>query len=495
MKRVFTPFKAHAANAFVVEQRRTCVDKWYGHLLDLAPLYDWSDENTHEAHKGRKRVPNEVQQELKTLPKVEFCSLWEVDNTTRPRYWHDDKNPPTYDFWTPSALELRTDRWVAKTMVERAEREVPSSLSDKEKDIMLNDIQEECLVEQDDALQRAKKVNWFAYSNMMDILPDPLREKVRLDVFEDLHILDRQMIRGILHDWIPEKYRLDNAPDMRKLSIDSPKHRLAFLDAIQKVEEQLQGEASSPEKKQALEAMCAFYKRQVHPYPHITPEAVKKSNDIAELEKWSRDIFYYSGDSIILDIWARAGEVRKSPETTAFAHQIKAEYDDQVVDFNEEERLFFELFQKSIPLTEKEFLMKQMAENPVLEETLKHSDDIHILEEIEAFYNEHIEAEKAIVDVLVSGAGPTEMVDKLRETGSQSNAHYVGARKYKTLSHELTLLAEKYPEEYASFREKIQAMGNHHSQPAAPFAARVTLGIRLFDSLTDISDQMSVDEM
>ena len=76
------------APGLATEQRRTCVDKWYGHLLDLAPSYDWSDENPNQAHKGRKRVPNEVHAEVKTLPKTEFVSLWEVDNTTRPRYWH-----------------------------------------------------------------------------------------------------------------------------------------------------------------------------------------------------------------------------------------------------------------------------------------------------------------------------------------------------------------------------------------------------------------------
>ena len=31
--------------------------------------------------------------------------------------------------------------------------------------------------------------------------------QVRLDIFEDLHILERQQIRGLLRDWIPEKYR------------------------------------------------------------------------------------------------------------------------------------------------------------------------------------------------------------------------------------------------------------------------------------------------
>ena len=60
-----------------------------------------------------------------------------------------------------------------------------------------------------------------------------------------------------------------------------------------------------------------------------------------------------------------------------------------------------------------------MAENPVLEDTLKHSSDIHILEEIEAFYNEHIEAEKAIVDVLVGGESPQEIANKLREVGAK----------------------------------------------------------------------------
>ena len=67
---------------------------------------------------------------------------------------------------------------MSKTVVERAEREIPANVTEEDKNTMLNDIHEECLVEQDDALQRAKKVNWFAHANMMDILPDPLREKV-----------------------------------------------------------------------------------------------------------------------------------------------------------------------------------------------------------------------------------------------------------------------------------------------------------------------------
>eukprot|EP01063_Lacrimia_lanifica_P027218 TRINITY_DN3796_c0_g1_i1.p1 TRINITY_DN3796_c0_g1~~TRINITY_DN3796_c0_g1_i1.p1 ORF type:complete len:495 (+),score=247.89 TRINITY_DN3796_c0_g1_i1:48-1532(+) len=494
MKRAVSTFKPSATGAIFAEQKRTCVDKWYGHLLDLAPIYDWSDENPHDGYSGRKRVAHEVSKEMKELPKVEFCSLWEVDNETRPRYWHDDKNPPTYDFWSPTALEHRTDRWVNKTLVERAEREIPASSSEADKSTMLNDIHEECLVLQDEALQRAKKVNWFAHCNMMDILPDPLREKVRLDVFEDLHILERQQIRSILREWVPEKYRLENAPDMRKMSMDSPKHRLGFLDAIDKIEEQFAGEATG-EKAQALKTLADFYRRQVHPYPHITPKAIAASNSVDELEQWSRDLFYYSGDSMIFDIWRRAGEIRGDKSAMTFADQIQAEFEDQVVDFNEEEREFFDLFKKVIPLTEKEFLLKQMAENPVLEETLKHSSDIHILEEIEAFYNEHIEAEKAIVDTLVSGKDTAAIVDEFRAAGAKSNAHYIAARKYKTLAHELNLLADKHPEEFASFRMKIVAMGNHHAQPNAPFQARVVLGNHVFDSLITVSDHVSYDEL
>jgi len=494
MRRAVSSFRPSAPNAIFAEQKRTCVDKWYGHLLDLAPLYDWSDENPHESYKGRKRVPNEVQEELKGLPKVEFCSLWEVDNTTRPRYWHDDKNPPTYDFWTPTALEHRTDAWVNRTLVERAEREIPSNASESDKTTLLNDIHEECLVLQDEALQRAKKVNWFAHTNMMDILPDPLREQVRLDLFEDLHILERQQIRAILREWVPEKYRLENAPDMRKMALESPKHRLGFLDAIDKVEEQFKGGANG-EKAEALKALADFYRRQVHPYAHITPKAIEASTDLKELEQWSRDLFYYNGDALIFDIWRRAGEIRKDDTTVVFADQVQAEFEDQVIDFSENEREFYELFKKVIPLTEKEFLLKQMAENPVLEETLKHSSDIHILEEIEAFYNEHIEAEKAIVDSLVSGKGTAVVVDDFRASGSSSNAHYIAARKYKTLAHELSLLADRYPEDFASFRQKISAMGNHHAQPDAPFRARVVLGGSLFDSLINVSDHLSHDEL
>ena len=275
----------------------------------------------------------------------------------------------------------------------------------------------------------------------------------------------------------------------------SQKHRLAFLDSIEKVAKKFEGEASSKGYADNLKAIIEYHKRQVHPLPHITPETVKANNNITELEQWSRDVFAYNGDSIIYDIWNRAGEVRNDDKVKQFSAQLKSEYCDQVMDFNEEEREFFELFQKCIPLTEKEFLMKQMAENPVLEETLKHSSDIHILEEIEAFYNEHIEAEKKIVDTLVADNNPTDVVDELRDLATISNAHYIGSRKYKTLAHELTLLADKHPEEYSAFLEKIQAMGNHHAQPNAPFAARVQLGVRLFNSLTQISDHLGYDEM
>eukprot|EP01060_Flectonema_neradi_P022199 TRINITY_DN30476_c0_g1_i1.p1 TRINITY_DN30476_c0_g1~~TRINITY_DN30476_c0_g1_i1.p1 ORF type:complete len:492 (+),score=129.46 TRINITY_DN30476_c0_g1_i1:56-1531(+) len=491
MKRVSSRVSQQA----LAEQRRGCHDKWYGHLLELNPNYDHNDEDVHEAHTGRKRVPTEVASELRKLPRAEFMSLWEVDVTNRPRYWGDDKNPPVYDFWTPSELELRTSRQVVQDTVDRAQREIPASASEEDKNVLMNDIHEECLVEQDDKIQRARKVNWFAEANMMDILPDPLREKVRLDIMEDLHAYERQEIRGILREWIPEKYRLDNAPDMRKMALESQKHRLSFLDAIEKVAKKFEGEAASKGYADNLKALVDYHKRQVHPLPHITPETVKANGNITELEQWSRDVFAYNGDDIIFDIWNKAGEVRGNEQVKAFTAQLKSEFKDQVEDFNEEEREFFELFQKCIPLTEKEFLSKQMSENPVLEETLKHSSDVHILEEIEAFYNEHIEAEKKIVDALVSGGAASDIVDELRDLATISNAHYIGSRKYKTLAHELSLLADKHPEEYASFLEKITAMGNHHAQPNAPFAARVELGARLFNTLTEISDQLGYDEM
>ena len=62
--------------------------------------------------------------------------------------------------------------------VARAEREIPASATEEDKNVLMNDIHEEALVEQDDRIQRARKVNWFAEGNMLDILPDPLRERV-----------------------------------------------------------------------------------------------------------------------------------------------------------------------------------------------------------------------------------------------------------------------------------------------------------------------------
>lgn len=56
-------------------------------------------------------------------------------------------------------------------------------------------------------------------------------------------------------------------------------------------------------------------------------------------------------------------------------------------------------------------------------------------------------------------------------------------RKYKTLASELTILSEKVPHEFASFKEKIVAYGAHHAQPAAPFEARAILGMRVFEAL------------
>eukprot|EP01065_Artemidia_motanka_P040360 TRINITY_DN503_c0_g1_i1.p2 TRINITY_DN503_c0_g1~~TRINITY_DN503_c0_g1_i1.p2 ORF type:complete len:500 (+),score=253.10 TRINITY_DN503_c0_g1_i1:70-1569(+) len=476
----------------VREQRRGCVDKWYGHLLDLAPLYDWSDEDPHEQHSGRKRTPVEVAMELKKLPKVEFCSTWEVDNSERPRLWHDDKNPPIYDFWAPSKLEQRLDREVDANLVARAQREIPSGASAEEKDQLMNDIHEEELVTKDDRLQRAKKVNYFAQSNMMDILPDPLREKVRLDVYEDLHVVERQEIRGILREWVPTKYRLEQAPDGRKMAIESAKHRAAFLEAVTKVSERFAAEDQS--KKAAVEELAAFYRRQYDPYPEITEAGIKKCSDVATLQQWARNLFYYNGDNLIFSCWRRAGELQNDSTVSTFANNIEAEFTDQVVDYEEEEREFYELFQKAVPLTEREFLMKQMAENPVLEETLKHSSDIHILEEIEAFYNEHVSAEKEVVDALVAGGDGPALVGALSQIEGKSNAHFVSVRKYKTLATELQLLADKHPAEYQSFRDKVQAMGFHHSQPQAPFRARVILGLRVMDALLVLEPHMPEEE-
>eukprot|EP01062_Namystynia_karyoxenos_P016823 TRINITY_DN161_c0_g1_i2.p2 TRINITY_DN161_c0_g1~~TRINITY_DN161_c0_g1_i2.p2 ORF type:complete len:510 (+),score=218.01 TRINITY_DN161_c0_g1_i2:121-1650(+) len=480
----------------LASQRRGCVDKWYGHLLDVAPIYDWSDEDPHDGHHGRKRTPVEVSHELKALPKVEFCTTWEVDNLERPRYWHDDKNPPIYDFWRPSKLELRLDREVDANLVARAQREIPAGASEEEKDRMMNDIHEEELVTKDDRLQRAKKVNYFAHANMMDILPDPLREKVRLDIYEDLHLHDRQEIRGILREWVPMKYRLEPAPDGRKMAIVSEKHRQQFLDTVERVRAQFVSEASGDQGKQdALAEITGFYARQFNPYPHITADAIKKCTDVATLQQWARDLFYYNGDALMFACWKRAGELNKDNAAVTFATTIESEYNDQVIDFEEEEREFYELFQKSIPLTEREFLVKQMAENPVLEETLKHSTDIHILEEIESFYNEHIDAEKDVVDALIAGGddGPG-IVKALTAIEGKSNAHFIGVRKYKTIAGELLILSDKHPAEYAAFRQKVQAMGNHYAQPDAPFRARVILGLRLFDALLAAEPHMPEEE-
>ena len=86
MKRVASSSAKHSQQA-LAEQRRGCHDKWYGHLFEFNPLYDHNDEDVHEAHGGRKRVPTEVASELRKLPRAEFMSLWEVDVTNRPRYW------------------------------------------------------------------------------------------------------------------------------------------------------------------------------------------------------------------------------------------------------------------------------------------------------------------------------------------------------------------------------------------------------------------------
>lgn len=478
-------------------QRRTCMDKWYGHLVEVMPSFDWGDECPHDGYKGRKRTPVEVAMEIKTMPAVEFCSTWEIDNMERPRYWFDDQNPPVYDFWAPSALELRCNREVDRNLVARAAREIPAGASDVEKDRMMNDIHEEELVTKDDRMMRARNVNWFAHCNMVDILPDPLREKVRLDLYEELHLHDRQEIRGILREWIPLKYRLDPAPDSRKMAIDSEEHKAKFLAAIKKVNGSFSGEASGT-KAQALAEMTDFYTRQYGKVDHITEASIKKASNIKSVEQAARDLFYYNGSKLIYSCWRRAAELRKEPSIADFANITEAEYFDQVIDFSIEEREFYELFLKSIPMTEKEFLMKQMAENPVLEETLKHSSDIHILEEIEAFYNEHVDAEKEIVDALVSEASPEAAVAAMSQIEAQSNAHFVAARKYKTLATELSILANKeglWAHELASFREKIKAFGSHFGQPNAPYQARVVLGLRLFDVLLAIEPHFPEEEL
>ena len=80
-----------------------------------------------------------------------------------------------------------------------------------------------------------------------------------------------------------------------------------------------------------LRALQDRHNRRTHTPLHLH----RKETDIKVLEKWARDLFYYNGDDLILDIWARAGELKKCTKTTAFAKQIKSEFTDQIVDFNE----------------------------------------------------------------------------------------------------------------------------------------------------------------
>lgn len=298
----------------VLCQRRYDHDRWYGHALELdTHNYRFTGE-VPSWMKARQRTEEETNFAKSILPHIDFassyeCLLWDADRLNASLNRKEFGNEIKY------RLEKQANT------VARAQQLVKDGTYAKDakvEDTMIARIFDEEHVQAEMKYVKCIRANELAEDNRLDILPggspNSLREKTRWNINVDLHSQDRAEISQRLTAWLPEKYHIVYYDDFQTVAANAPEYREEMKKIVANVKKEHEAEAKAGGFEADLNEVIAELEDDVDPTRHITADAIAKSSNLEELEKWSREVHEYSGDERIFQIYARAAELTKNED-------------------------------------------------------------------------------------------------------------------------------------------------------------------------------------
>lgn len=303
-----------ALSSNIMTQKRFDHDRWYGHALELdIHIYKYTNEKPGWLKK-REKSAEDTNAQKKYLPYFDFASSYEALIFDADRL-NPHLNRKEFDNENKFRLEKQSNT------VSRAQKLISEGEHAKNpevEDIMIARIADEEHCQAEMKYVKCIRANEFAEDNRLDILPggspNSLREKTRWNLNPELHPIDRKEIMDRLMAWLPEKYHIVYTDDFQTAAANDKDARKEMLAIVDFVAKELEAEAKANKYEEDLKEVVQELADDVDPTRHITTEKIRASNNLDELEEWSRLVHEYNGDNRILDIYERAAQLTKNAD-------------------------------------------------------------------------------------------------------------------------------------------------------------------------------------
>lgn len=302
------------AASTVLCQRRFDHERWYGHAAEMdVHNYKYTGE-VPSWQKPTHRSPEQTQFTKYMWPKVDFAPTYEAL-----LFDADRLNLKINRKEFGNEIKYRLEKQA--NTVARAQQLIKDGTYANDvrtEDTMIARIADEEHVQAEMKYVKCIRANELAEDNRLDILPggspNSLREKTRWNINVDLHSQDRAEIAQRLTAWLPEKYHIVYYDDFQTVAANAPEYRDEMKKIVANVKKEHEAEAKAGGFEADLNEVVAELEDDVDPTRHITADAIAKSSNLEELEKWSREVHEYNGDERIFQIYARAAELTKNED-------------------------------------------------------------------------------------------------------------------------------------------------------------------------------------
>jgi hypothetical protein len=306
----------------VASQKRFDHDRWYGHVMDMDI---WNYKHTNTKPKWMRpdvQSTDETEQTIKALPHIDFATSYEAL-----LFDADRLNPHLNRKEFGNEIKARLEKQA--NVVARSQHLVRDG---KFKDVTMEDRMIARIVDEEHVQAEMKYVkciraNEMTEDNRLDILPggspNSLREKTRWNMNHELHPSDRKEIMVRLMAWLPEKYHIVYFDDIQTVAANDATARKEMLAIVDSIAKENASEADASGFKEDLSEVVAQLKEDVDPTRDITPEKIKASSNLDELEAWSRKVHEYNGDDRILQIFERAAQITKNDKHQALVKKLR----------------------------------------------------------------------------------------------------------------------------------------------------------------------------
>lgn len=307
----------------VVTQKRFDTERWYGHALELDV---WNYKYSNEIPKWMRypaRSAEETEDVKGGMPHVDFATSYEALIFDADRL-NAGINRKEFANEKKFRLEKQANTVARSQMLIR---EGTYAKDAKVEDRMIARIADDEHMNAEMKYVKCIRANEVSEDNRLDILPggspNSLREKARWNMPMELHPADRNEIMVRLMAWLPEKYHVVYHDDFQTVAANDASCRSEMLAIIDNVEKEHMDEAKASSYEADLQEVCAELRDEVDPTRHVTPEKIKASSNLDELEEWSRLVHEYNGDERIMQIYERAAEITGNEKHKALLKTLR----------------------------------------------------------------------------------------------------------------------------------------------------------------------------